>query len=257
MAITRIFEMLLAVVGSAPHFPPTELYNEGWLARLVMDWFSTHAVPGHALNFAPQARWFSEALLPSAFAPRFRGDPLGEARTHADGVVGHFRIGAVGTADLSLASDATQLVIVEAKLFANLAAGIAHAPYFDQAARNIACLVEILKRAQRPASSMGKIGFCVLAPQAAITKGGLEQLLKPGSIQGKVAQRVAAYTGAKEDWFLQWFQPTFPRIDLHVLSWESLLDVIRGIDSPFGHELADFYQKALRFNSKPLGNAPV
>ena len=36
------------------------------------------------------------------FMSRFRGDRLAEARTHADGVLGHFAIGDPGTAALSL-----------------------------------------------------------------------------------------------------------------------------------------------------------
>jgi hypothetical protein len=71
-------------------FPPTELYNEGWLLRIFLDWFSTHRVDKHPLSFSEGARWFSEALLLSAFLPRSREDPLGESRTHADGVIGHF-----------------------------------------------------------------------------------------------------------------------------------------------------------------------
>ena len=77
-------------------------YNEGWLLRVVLDWFSRHKIPNHLLNFQVNARWFSEALLPLVFLARHRGDPLAENWTHADGVVGHFTIGDQGKADLSL-----------------------------------------------------------------------------------------------------------------------------------------------------------
>jgi hypothetical protein len=78
-ALGHIQRMLRAASGGRPLFPPTLLYNEGWLLRLVLDWFSRHDVQGHPLSFRAWARWFSEALLPSAFLARHRGDRLAES----------------------------------------------------------------------------------------------------------------------------------------------------------------------------------
>jgi hypothetical protein len=130
-------------------FPPTLLYNEGWFLRLVLDWFSRHDVQGHPLSFGAGARWFSEALLPSAFLARHRGDRLAESWTHADGVVGHFLIGEGGKALLRLAPEAGQLLVLEAKLFRGLSPGVTKARYYDQAARTVACMAEVLRRAER------------------------------------------------------------------------------------------------------------
>jgi hypothetical protein len=44
----------------------------------------------HPLSFTPEARWYSEALLPSRFHPQARGDTKAELCTRADGVIGHF-----------------------------------------------------------------------------------------------------------------------------------------------------------------------
>ena len=39
---------LIDATESKPHrFPPTLLYNEGWMLRLVLDWFKTHEAQGH------------------------------------------------------------------------------------------------------------------------------------------------------------------------------------------------------------------
>jgi hypothetical protein len=119
-ALGAIQRMLRAASGGRPPFPPTLLYNEGWLLRLILDWFAGRDVGGHPLSFATGARWFSEALLPSAFLARYRGDELAESWTHADGVVGHFVIGEGGKADLRLAPEAGQLLVLEAKLFSGL-----------------------------------------------------------------------------------------------------------------------------------------
>ena len=73
----KSFLNLLSNFGNeAPNFPPTTLYNEGWLLRLVVDWFSTSGITDHPLSFPKDGQWFSEARLPSAFLPRFKGDPL-------------------------------------------------------------------------------------------------------------------------------------------------------------------------------------
>src|SRR4051812_23173911 len=116
----RIAALLLSSGDRESHLPATILYNEGWLLRVVLDWFSRQPPSSHPLGFHPGARWYTEALLPSQFRARKRGDDLAEARTHADGVIGHFSIGDSGKGDLMLLPDAQQFVVVEAKLFSGL-----------------------------------------------------------------------------------------------------------------------------------------
>ena len=117
MIVERIKAMLEACEAGTAAFPPTELFNEDWLLRIVLDWFARHGGDRYPLSPMPGARWFSQAWLPSAFLTRYRGDRLAEARTHADGVLGHFVIGDPGTAALTLAPQARQLVVLEAKLY--------------------------------------------------------------------------------------------------------------------------------------------
>ena len=74
----RIYEMLCIANSDDRKFPANIFYNEGWLLRLVLDWLSREVVTGHPLDFASGARWFSEALLPSQFLARDRGDHLAE-----------------------------------------------------------------------------------------------------------------------------------------------------------------------------------
>ncbi len=93
--IERIAEMLASCSSSKPFFPPTDLYNEGWMLRLILDWSARHGdrMADHPLRVPVGCRWYSEALLESQFKPREKLDKLGEGYTHADGVVGHFDIG--------------------------------------------------------------------------------------------------------------------------------------------------------------------
>ena len=40
MVNDRIAELLASAAGEHRVFPATDLYNEGWMLRLVLDWFS-------------------------------------------------------------------------------------------------------------------------------------------------------------------------------------------------------------------------
>ena len=188
----RLLEFLASFDPEHPTFPPTQLYNEGWLLRLVLDWLARNPVPGFPLDLAPGATWFSEALLPSPFRPRYRGDPLSESRTHADGVVGHIAVGQEGKADLALAADAppgaAQLLVLEAKLSSGLSVGTKNVPDYDQAARNVACMAEVLQRAEVAPDKFASLGFYVLAPRARIEAGVFASQLTRESVLRKVVR---------------------------------------------------------------------
>ena len=197
----RLIAFLRTWDPQQPTFPPTLLYNEGWLLRLVLDWTARNRTPGSPLSLAAGAAWFSEALLPSRFLPRYQGDPLAESHTHADGVIGHIAVGQAGLTDLQLAPEATQLVVLEAKLGSKLSAGTKNAPGYDQAARTVACMAEVLRRAARPAARFSALGFYVLAPRAQIEAGVFRAQMQPGSIRHKVQRRVQGYGGLHDAWF--------------------------------------------------------
>ncbi len=247
-ALARVAALLARCDDEAPPFPPTVLYNEGWLLRVVLDWFDRHGGDRYPMSVLPGARWFSEAWLPSAFLPRERGDPLSESRTHADGVIGHFAIGDPGTAGLALARDATQLVVLEAKLYSPLAAGVKNAPFYDQAARTVACMAEVLRRAERDACDLDVLEFLLLAPRVRIDDGAFTWTANVDSIRRKVRRRIEDYAGERDEWFLHWFEPTLRHLDVRCLSWEDVLDVIAFHDPVAGQSLDAFYGRCLKHN---------
>ena len=248
MILERIHAMLESCTAQSPLFRPTVLYNEGWLLRLVLDWFSAHRVSNHPLGFFDGSRWFSEALLPTAFLARQRGDPLAESWTHADGVVGHFVVGKEGKADLSLLQDATHFVVLEAKMFSGLSSGVKNASFFDQAARTVACTAEVFSRAKRSPLAASHLGFYVLASQSRIKRGVFAQAMDRDSIAENVARRVSQYGGTRDEWYLEWFQPTFEQIEIGVVSWESIIASVGEHDSAFGSSFEEFYGRCIQFN---------
>ncbi len=243
--IERIRQLLELCDGKDTVMPPTELYNEGWLLRLVLDWFDRNRgrTKDHPLSFLPGARWYSEAMIPPPFLAERRGDPRAEAFTHADGVIGHFWIQPEERGEAVLEKDARQLVVVEAKLGSGLSKGVTNAPGYDQAARNVACMAEMLERAGADPGAMESLGFYVVAPQEQIEAGVFGGLVRKGSVREKVAERVAGYEGSKDGWFRERFEPVLERIELELLSWESVLACIESTAPSAG--LWQFYERCL------------
>lgn len=228
--------------------PPTVLYNEGWMLRLVLEWFSQQTASGHPLSFTKESLWYSEALIPSTFLPRYRGDKLAESWTHADGVIGQFQIGKNRDTDLTLLRDATTLKVLEAKMFSKLSKGITHAPYYNQAARIIACIAEILQRASRNPEEISILAFYLVAPISQIESGMFSDYLALESVREVVKRRCDEYDDNKEDWYQRWFMPTLNKIEIRAISWEQILSYINEIDSNAGDNLKSFYERCLQYN---------
>jgi len=252
MVIDRITHMFELCTTQQTLFPPTDLYNEGWMLRLTLDWFANHLTRTHPLTISKKEQWYSEALLPSTFLPRYQGDKFSESWTHADGVIGNIKIGKSRTVDLTLLPDASHFIVIEAKMFSKLSPGVTHARYFNQAARNVACMAEVLRRGKRRASEFKRLSFFLIAPQQQIDAGVFKRQMRHDSITEIVRRRVDEYDDSKDNWFKNWFQPTMKYIKINVLSWEELLSYISKLDESSGEKLKDFYKICLKFNKKPL-----
>jgi hypothetical protein len=245
--ITKITELLARCGTASTIMPPTELYNEGWMLRLMLDWLDQHREVDHPLAFLPKARWYSEALLPSRFKPRQRGDRLAESFTHADGVIGHFEIAPGERGAAALHEDAQQFVVCEAKLGSGLSLGTTNAASFDQAARNVACMAHMIGEARVRVGQLSRLAFCVIAPEKQIEARVFRTLVTKESVRVRVGARVAQYEDADMDeWCRAVFEPVLEAIDLRLISWEALLDQL-----PSGPEvtaLGDFYARCLAVN---------
>lgn len=248
--------------NESARFPPTEVFNEGWMLRLVLDAVQDRR-PTSPLVFEENATWYSEALLASPFAAQQRSDALAEGFTNADAVVGHFAFRPNTRAGLKLAKDATQFVVVEAKMFSNLSSGTKNAPGYNQAARNVACMAMAIADAGRTPDDFTSLGFFVTAPEKEKRRRGfsnLEDSLEPDKIRDAVRQRICAYEKlarkeavALRDWEATFFLPLVRRLEergwLKVLTWESCIDAIADNDKQAGVEIRSFYERCLSFSS--------
>lgn len=248
-----ISAILGSIESDAPCVQGTLLYNEGWMLRLVL---ASAAAGIDCLPFRcePQSRWYSEAWLRSAFLPRFRGDRLAESMTHADGVVGHFNFDPLTKSGLRLLDNATQFVVCEAKLGSSLSAGTRNASQFDQAARNVACMAETLRRAERPLTAYRSLGFYVIAPEAQIAAGVFGNLVSQVNIEKAIFQRIEMYSGQPEhqrhlQWYEMWALPLIKTMSLGCLSWESIITRVKQVSPEQGQELEVFYVRCMKHNS--------
>ncbi len=251
-AESEILAILRSIESAAPTVPPTILYNEGWLLRLVLA-AAANGACGLPFLWQRNSRWFSEALLPPAFLPRHRGDHLAESFTHADAVIGQFAF-ADSKGGVVLVAEGTQFVVCEAKIFSSLSAGTTRAPQFDQAARNVACMAEALRRAGKPVASYDSLGFFVLAPESQIRAGVFDIQMGRENIRSRIGQRVKMYETEAEfprldEWLASWVEPLVNSLELKSCSWESLLDRIAATDRDRGADLRNFYSLCLKYNA--------
>ena len=241
-------ELIASINANTPNFRPTEIYNERWLIKLILHHAGSIPADDFPLSFLADSSWFSEGLLPTPFKSRYQGDPWGESRTSADGAIGHIKIGETGKADLSLKGSAAQFTVVEAKINAPLAKGVAHAPFYDQAARNVACMAETLSQSGVKPAALTRLDFIVLAPQKAIDQGKFSKELDPRSIQLNVRKRSDVYAGEMEDWYCCQFKPALKHIRLQSLSWEDAIHWISCCKPQIAEQLQGFYELCLKYN---------
>lgn len=236
--------------------PATMLHGEGWLLRLVLDIAAELVASGEApilpFALARDARWFSEALLDSAFLSQYRGDTLAESFTRADAVVGHFEFQPDARTGLRLTENATQFVVLEAKVAGHLSPGTRNAPGYHQAARTAACMAETLARAGRRPEWFDALAFHVVAPMGRIHANLYAKKMTAASIEERVRLRVEAYGGPRrtqlDEWLDEWLRPLLGVLDVRAISWESIIDAITQHDAALGRHLDSFYNRCLHYN---------
>ena len=254
-ALQSILQMLRSADDpGARLFPPTELYSEGWMLRLLL-WHGARGADCLPVRAAEGSGWYSEARLDSPFlkCPGGESNHLAEGQTHADGVLGHFAFRGNTEAGLVVPSDARQLVVFEAKMMSRLSRGTTRAPDYDQAARNVACMAWTLRQAGLHADDLDSLGFFVVAPAELIEReSSFRAWVSQESIARKVEARVEDYKldperhDALKDWLLESFHPLLGKLELECVAWEDLLERIS--TSPDHTQLSEFYQRCLRYN---------
>jgi hypothetical protein len=141
------------------------------------------------------------------------------------------------------------LTLIEAKLNSRLSAGTKNAPEYDQAARYVACMAQVLSLKPRRPEQMVTLDFLVTAPASQIGRGLFNKQLTKHSIAMKVSRRIAQYEDtAQNEWLDYWFTPTLERARIAVLSWEEIGEFIDEHDAGAGKSFFSFYNCCLKYN---------
>lgn len=251
--ISELIESFNSSNKEAYKFPPTEIFSEGWMLRLTLNWFYNNS-SNHPLNFINGSTWYSEALLSSKFLRIKSVDKLAESMTHADGVIGHFEIGNKGKGDVKLMKNASQFVVCEAKMFSKYSTRTINAPDFNQVARTVACMCNIFTSSNINISDFNNIGFYGIMPAVKLqNEKTFEEYVQKSHILDVVNNRIEQYKNRddylnKKEWFNNSFISFLEKIKIESLTWESIIDFISVKDPNYGIMLANFYDNCINFN---------
>ena len=246
-ALSEVQNILASITSPDNCVTPTLLYNEGWLVKLVLRAAAT-GIDCLPFQIEAKSRWFSEALLHSAFTAT-------EGTTHGDGVIGHYSFNSGTKAGTVLEASCSQFIVCEAKMFSRLSPVTTRAKEFDQATRTVACMAIALWRSKRPIQSYKSLGFYVLAPASRIGEGVFSDQMAKAGIRRKLAERVAGHGGqpehaALEQWLQEWALPLVEQMELDCYPWEAAIRKIAAVDAGYGASLHEFYQLCLEYNDR-------
>ena len=206
----RLVTLLTDLGGDNHRMPPTLLYNEGWLLRLLLDAAQRGLIP----SIPPAKNWFSEAQLPTPFG-RACGQ-LSESNTHADGVMGDFVVTKDTKSGLKLSEGAARFEVFEAKMYSPLSSRTKNAAGYDQAARTVACMAYTLKQLGGERAKSVCVKFHVVAPRLQIDNGLFTAVMKPDSIRARIEERISQFVGRVRDdlnvWRDQWAWPLLEKL---------------------------------------------
>jgi hypothetical protein len=245
--LRRVLEMFEIAHTADAVFPPTDLYREGWMLRILLS-IQSEGKDCLPFSFKTRSKWFSEARIGSPFLPRSRSDSLAEKHTNLDGVVGHFQFQSGTKTGIELKSEATQFIVIEAKMFSPLSKGTTNIKYYDQATRIMACIAWVIDQSGKPVDDFESLGFYVFAPQVQIDTGKFDKLVNKTSMHEKVHRRISEYSRFKQKrsdlqrWFDDSFIPTLDRIALDCVSWES---IVKKVEDP---SITEFFNRCLEYN---------
>jgi hypothetical protein len=240
----ELFESIKKINQSAQYdyrfIPESMLFNEGWMLRLVLDWFSQHQNLNHDLNFLENSTWFSEAQLPTFFTVVNTDD--NESRTHADGIIGHFNIGDGNKVGLTLKNDAKQFVVIEAKMKSGLSESVTNAKKYNQAARTVGCMVEAIRIAKLQKHNFEKLAYYVIAPSLnSKIHIAQSEYIDIDHIKDSINYRSE---NIKNQDFLLDLPSIISLIKPKILKWEDIIEFIKSHDLVYGCQLLDFYVRA-------------
>ena len=265
MIASKLIELVAGLLRQCDtektHFPPTTFFNEGWMVRIMTSVSIEEDLQLKGIDFGKMANWYSEGMLASPYPPAFRGDSLGEGYTHADMALGNFTVDAKNRGEILIKGNTGNFGVIEAKMNSPLSKGTAHAPNYDQASRNLACIAFSTRKTQH------EIFFAVAAPQIAIEKHKIDRIVDKSSMLAKISDRFDSYnepeltgkvSAEEAAKYAAKYAAIFQEKDITieraagatciVISYEEWLSELKPLVGSLYQELRDFYKLCKTFN---------
>ena len=231
------------------------------MLRLILQWFSKNRKPGYQISFDKDAHWFSEGRLATVFK-NGKGLKIGENYTVADGIYGNIAIGtqgalhkeikARGISDVRLVKDCRQFVAVEAKMYSNFSKGITNAKKYNQVARYLACMSNVVCQSGVDINKIKDLSFYTFLPDSKKNPTFCEYT-RADHIKETVRKRMEDYDSQNsqsktKEWFYNAFLPFMDKVKIKLITWEEILKHIEGVDNESYNMLSAFYLKCKRYN---------
>jgi len=232
--LLHFFEHILNSIenkNTVPNVNPTEIFNEGWMTRLlVYQSIKEKICIDGLIDFKGIKNWSSEGLISSPFIKVKKNR---EGYTHADMCLGDFTIDYRGRGEISVSDNASIFGIIEAKMGSNLSQGTTHAPEYNQTSRNLACIAENAK------SEDCKTFFAVVAPSKIIEHHNIKGQTEKEFMIKQIHSRFEL-SGLTADSDLI---KRAEKCVIKALSYEDWIDILKETDM-----IKDFYANCLKWN---------
>ncbi|MCW5521115.1 hypothetical protein J1N09_14800 [Aureitalea sp. L0-47] len=236
-----ISEIIKTMNNTSSSVNPTEIYNEGWMTRMLMYYSVKEKLKFKGIDFTNK-RWTSEALISSPFVS---AKSKREGYTHPDIAIGDFKIDYSVSGKLEMAN-AHEFGIIEAKMKSQLSKETKNAKGFNQASRNVACIAH-----NTPKEC--KTFFFVVLPKSNRDRKKrdgttIKDLVSKDTIERQITQRVKSHNDANQDQQID--DNLIERVKqckLEVITYEDWIKAFNNIK--IKEELNEFYD-ACRFHNK-------
>jgi len=220
--IDRVTEILSKCGTAQTNIPPTLLYNEGWMTRLLVSGSIEYAIRLESIDFGNIRNWYSEGLLSSPFLASNRGDKLAEGYTHTDMALGDFTLKRGG---IKVEGSIGLFGVIEAKMGSPLSSGTKNAPNYNQASRNLACM------AFNTRNTKHELIFAVAAPEVKIEEHGIATQVEVQTMLAQISERFDMYDRDSEEYALKdKVLQRASQCSCMVISFESWIDAFAGHD---------------------------
>lgn len=232
--MNAINQIIASIKSSQPNVNPTEVFNEGWMTRLLVHYSVQEKLKLPKLDFGSIQNWTSEALISSPFvsAPKLR-----EGYTHADMALGDFSVRYSDGGNIAVNDDAKIFGIIEAKMRSRLTPGTTHFERYNQASRNVACIASNSFKT-RDCQTF----FAVVAPEKKLVEHKIDFILS--NVVDEIRDRFNVYNPPLENEAV--ICSAAARCDTWSISYEDWISEFN--DVAIKKELNDFYEECKKWN---------